>query len=150
MINILITESEIICKIAFLKNKGSYGYDGISNKLLKKCSDLISKPLAYIFNTSLTLGIFPDRLKYPIVKPLFKNNDRSLILNYRPFSLLTGFSKIFELLIAQRIKHHLVTHNILVLERYGFREGVSTVAVTYKLIELFLMYGIRIFCMYIL
>jgi hypothetical protein len=34
MINIPITESEIICTIASLKNKGSYGYDGISNKLL--------------------------------------------------------------------------------------------------------------------
>jgi hypothetical protein len=143
MINIPITESVIIYTIASLKNKGSYGYDGISNKLLKKMRFLISKRLAYIFNTSLTLGIFPDRLKYSIVKPLFKNNDRSLILNYRPFSLLTGFSKIFELLIAQRIKHHLVTHNVLVPEQYGFREGVSTVTATYKLIELFLMHGIR-------
>jgi Notch-like protein len=117
MINILITESEIICKIAFLKNKGSYGYDGISNKLLKKFSDLISKPLAYNFNTSLTLGIFPDHLKYTVVKPVFKNNDRFLSSNFRPISLLTGFSKIFQILIAQRIKHHLVNHNILVPEK---------------------------------
>jgi hypothetical protein len=72
MINISITETEIICTIASLKNKGSYGYDGISNKILKKCSDFIGKPLAYIFNTSLTLGTFPDHLKYSIVKPLFK------------------------------------------------------------------------------
>jgi hypothetical protein len=48
MVNIPITESEIICTIASLKNKGSYGYDGISNTLLKKCSDFISKPLAYL------------------------------------------------------------------------------------------------------
>jgi hypothetical protein len=52
MINIPITESEIICTIASLKNKGSYGYDGISSKLLKKCSDLISTPLAFVFNIS--------------------------------------------------------------------------------------------------
>jgi hypothetical protein len=137
MISIPVTESEIICTIASLKNKGSYGYDGMSNKLLKNCSDLISKPLAYtrIYNTSLTLGIFADRLKYSIVKPLFKNNYTSLILNYRPISLLTGFSKIFELLIAQRIIHHLVNHNILVPEQYGFRESVSTVTATHRLIE---------------
>jgi hypothetical protein len=82
-------------------------------------------------------------LKYSVVKPLLKNNDRSLISNYRPIFLLTGFSKNFELLIAQRIQHHLVSHNILVPEWYGFREGVSTVIATYKLIELFLMHGIR-------
>jgi hypothetical protein len=48
---------------------------------------------------------------------------------------LTGFSKIFEPLTAQRIKHHLVNHNILVPEQYGFREGVSTVTATHKLIQ---------------
>jgi hypothetical protein len=53
-----------------------------------------------------------NRLKYSVVKPLLKNNERSLISNYRPISLLTGFSKIFELLIAQTIKHHLVNHNV--------------------------------------
>jgi hypothetical protein len=68
MINISITEIEIICTITSLKNKGSYGYDGISHKILKKCSDFISKPLAYIFSTSLNLGTFPDRLKYSIIK----------------------------------------------------------------------------------
>jgi hypothetical protein len=36
MINIPITESDMICTIASLKNKGSYGYDEISNKLLNK------------------------------------------------------------------------------------------------------------------
>jgi hypothetical protein len=75
MVSIPITESEIICTISSLKNKGFYGYDGISNKLLKKkCSDLVSKPLAYIFNTSLPLGVFPDGLKCTVVKPVFKNN----------------------------------------------------------------------------
>jgi hypothetical protein len=35
MINIPIIETETICTIASLKNKGSYGCDGISNKMLK-------------------------------------------------------------------------------------------------------------------
>jgi hypothetical protein len=48
---------------------------------------------------------------------------------------LTGFSKIVELLIAQRIKLHLVNHNILLPEQFGSREGVSTVTATHKLIE---------------
>jgi hypothetical protein len=47
---------------------------------------------------SLTLGIFPDHLKLPIIKPLYKNGDKSQ--NYCPVSLLTGFSKIMEIVIS--------------------------------------------------
>ena len=39
------------------------------------------------------------------------------------------------MLIFRRIKEHLVNHNILVPEHYGFRDGVSTDTVTYELIK---------------
>jgi len=35
--------------------------------------------LTYIFNKSLSQGIFPDRLKNVIVNPLFKKCDRILL-----------------------------------------------------------------------
>jgi len=47
-----------------LKPKNSSGYDGISTKLLN-----ISSPLNRIYNKSLSSGIFPDCLKYVVVKP---------------------------------------------------------------------------------
>jgi hypothetical protein len=78
----------------------------------------------------LISGICPDRLKYAIIKPCFKK-----ISNYRPISLLTGFSKIFELRIFHRLKQHLVSNNILVIEQCGFRDNVSTESTIFKLIE---------------
>jgi hypothetical protein len=45
MIIIPVTETEIICIIASLKNKNSSGYDGISNKILKLCGDYLGKLL---------------------------------------------------------------------------------------------------------
>jgi hypothetical protein len=53
---------------------------------------------ALVWNTRMRMqrGIFPDRLKYAIVKPLFKKGDRSCISNYRPISMLSSFSKVFE------------------------------------------------------
>jgi hypothetical protein len=36
-------------------------------------------------------GVFPDRLKYAVLKPIHKNDDRCEVSNYRPVSLLTSF-----------------------------------------------------------
>jgi hypothetical protein len=40
--------------------------------------------------------------------------DKLQVSNYRTISLLAGFSKIFELLIFHRLRHHLMSNNILV------------------------------------
>jgi len=55
-----------------LKSKTSHGYDEISDKILKASAPCILSPLTYIFNKVLSSGIFPDRLKYSEVQPLFK------------------------------------------------------------------------------
>jgi hypothetical protein len=67
-----IMAAEVLCTITSLKNKCSTGYDGISNRLLKLCGQYICKPLAHIFNKWLSIGVFPDRLKYARIVPLFK------------------------------------------------------------------------------
>jgi hypothetical protein len=95
----------------------------------------LSKPLTYIFNLSLTHAIFPDCLKYSIVSPLFKKGDRSQLSNYRPSSLLTSFTKIFEILIYRRLNQHMQINNILVPEQFDFRSGRSTCKAIYKLAE---------------
>jgi len=35
----------------------------------------MSSPINYICNEMLVWGVFPDRLKYAIIKPLHKNDD---------------------------------------------------------------------------
>ena len=54
-----ITEGEIRSIISSPKSKNSSDYYGISTKILKLCGNQISKPLAFIFNKSITMGIFP-------------------------------------------------------------------------------------------
>jgi hypothetical protein len=42
-------------------------------------------------------GIFPTRLKYATIKPIFKNRDKKNVAKYRPISsILPSFSKILE------------------------------------------------------
>ena len=118
--------------IKSLRTKDSCGYDEIPIKILKLSAPFIISPLTYICNKSLSSGVFPGTLKYPIIKPVHKNGDKLLTTNYRPVSLLTFFSKIFEKLIYSRLYKHICTNN---REEYGFRVNSSTEAASYGLIN---------------
>jgi hypothetical protein len=78
--------------------------------------------------------MFPARLKFSLVKPAFKNDAKLNISNYRPISLLTAFSKVFEEVICARLYQHLSQNNIFLNEQYGFRSNSSTELVSFKLI----------------
>ncbi len=60
------------------------GPDNISNKLLKKDSVPISEPLSHLFNSSLSLGTFPDAWKLANVIAILKKGDTSFTLTITP------------------------------------------------------------------
>jgi len=82
--------------IKSLKSKNTGGYDKISTCVLKLSTPYIISPLTYICNAILNTGTFPDRLKYAIIKPIFKKGDDQDITNYRPVFLPTSFSKLLK------------------------------------------------------
>jgi hypothetical protein len=83
------------------------------------------------------LSKFPYKgnLKYSIVKPLFKKGDRENMANYRPISLLTPLSKVFEKIIYERLLQHINVNNILVKEQFGFRPDTSANKASYRSIN---------------
>jgi Notch-like protein len=89
--------------IRSLKAKNSTGYDEISIRTLRYSLPFIISPLTYICNATLNHGLFPDRLTYASVVPIHKKFDSQIMNNYRPISLLTVFSKVFEKMICIRI-----------------------------------------------
>jgi hypothetical protein len=91
--------------------------------------------LNHICNKVLSSGIFPSRLKCAEVKPLFKKGDKKDVSNYRRISLLTAFLKVIEKVIYVRLYQHLINHNILVNEQFGFRAQSSTEKATFILIN---------------
>ena len=121
--------------IKSLKSKNSHGYDEISTKLLKLSAPFILSPLTHICNKSLSSGIFPDRLKYSEIKPLFKKGDKLNISNYRPISVLSSFSKVLEKAVYNQLYDHCRKHNILVGEQFGFRNKLATTDAIYQLIN---------------
>ena len=83
---------------------------------------MITEPLTYVCNLSLTQGVFPDELKLANVLPLYKNYDPYAFSNYRPVSLLNVLSKVFEKVMYNRLIEFLETYKILVNQQFGFRK----------------------------
>ena len=78
-----------------------------SVKHLTESVDIYLPFLTDIINQSLKNGIFPDELKLAEVIPLFKNADPFDKINYRPVSLLSHISKVFEIIIFNQINEYI-------------------------------------------
>ncbi len=113
---------QIICSL----NNSSPGYDNIPPSLAKQCVDLYIEPLTHLVNMSVKQGAFPTELKVAHVIPIFKTGDEDLIQNYRPISVLSFFSKIFEKVVAQHVVNFLDKNDMLYEHQYGFRQNHST------------------------
>jgi hypothetical protein len=130
-----VTTQDIEIIIYSFKTKDSCGYDLISLRVLKLSTPYISSPLSYICNKIMQSGVFPERLKYSIIKPLYKKGEKSLISNYRPISLLTSFSKIVEKVIFNRLIDHLNKYAILSPIQYGFQKNLCMENAVYTLLN---------------
>ena len=94
---------EISDIISALKSGKSLGPNSIPMKILKSLSPLISSPLSQIINESFQSGIFPNKMKFATVIPLFRKGFPLTASNYRPISLLSIFSKITEKVMYERL-----------------------------------------------
>jgi hypothetical protein len=101
--------------------KNSSGYEGISGSILKYCTLAITKPLSHICNAPLNQSIYPDELKFAIVKLIYKKGETNDVHNYRPISLTT-FAKILGKVMYSRFSQHLNVNQILTLEKFGLKK----------------------------
>ncbi|KAK9719676.1 hypothetical protein QE152_g22528 [Popillia japonica] len=70
----------IISSMTYNKSEDIYG---LSVVVLRGISEVISKPLAVLFNKWMTDGVFPDELKLARVVPIKKKGDTLELNNYR-------------------------------------------------------------------
>jgi len=91
-----IVEKEIVKIIGKFNPNKSAGHDNIGNYIIKNVAPEIAKPLAMIFNLSISTGIVPENLKKAKVIPIYKKEDSEVFSNYRPVSILPCFSKVLE------------------------------------------------------
>ena len=133
-------EEELMKIIRNLNVHKAHGYDDISLRVIKICDKSILKPLILLFENS-TKSSYPDIWKKSNIIPVHKKNDKQLVNNYRPISLLPIFGKIFEKIIFNRIHNFISEENMLNHNQSGFHPSDSCVnqlhSITHKIFETF-------------
>ena len=81
----------------------------VPSKVLLNALSFLRIPIAFIFNLSIRLAIYPS--------------DPS---NYGPISLAPLLSKIFEKAILTQLRTHLMSHDIISIHQHGFVPSRST------------------------
>ena len=108
------------------KSSGPYS---LPVTILKTIRDHISEPLAFLVHDSFASGNFPEKLKLYwqglLLFSLRKAQDLTKN-NYRPISVLSNLSKLFEKAMYYRLYSYLEELKILYPRQFGFREKCST------------------------
>jgi hypothetical protein len=110
-----------------IKPKSSPGYNLIMGKILQGLPPAGIKYLTQIFNTAMLTGYFPAQWKVAKIilhlKPCKPPNEP---MSYRPISLLSILSKVYEKLLLHRLLPIIENNRLLPDHQYGFRQRRST------------------------
>ena len=120
------TDYEVLNLCKGINITKSSGIDHMSSKFLKDALVVLVPQLVYMFNQSLSLGVFPSSWKIAKVVPSFKGGNKSDVGNFRPISLLPLPGKLLEKIVHTKISLFLDSTDMLSDKQNGFRKGHST------------------------
>jgi len=122
-----VTANEVEDFMSQMDNSKSIGPFSIPVLLLKIRKTHIALLLLSLINDSFLCGTFPNRFKLAKVTPVFKKGSRQDKDNYyRPISVLSIFSKIFEKAMYKCLYSYLEYNSNLYALQFGFRWKYSS------------------------
>lgn len=132
-----ITEKEVLEAITTTKPLKAPGPDGIPNKALQTCANMLVEHLTTIFNRCLTLAYCPKHFRSAATIALRKSGkgDYTVPKAYRPIALLNTIGKIMDAIIARRLSFVAETYDILPATHFGGRKRKSTEHALHDIID---------------
>ena len=105
-----------------LDPNNAHGYDEISIRMLKICGSSVCRPLQIIYKSCLDGGKFEEEWKKANLVPVDKKNDKQLVKNYRPISLLHICAKMFERVLYNSLFNFLNQIDLISPAQSGFNQ----------------------------
>ena len=124
-----ISSLEIQNALDKCNRRSACGYDRIPYIVLDKAHQHKPSLLADLLTASITIGYFRLIWKHAncIVIPKSGCRDQHMAKSYRPISLLSNISKVFEKLVARRIANAAIRVNALCSTQFGAIENRSAI-----------------------
>ena len=118
-----------------MKNK-SCEINPIPTNLLQKCIDHLLPVLTRLVSISLQSGVFSQKWKVAIVKPLLKKSGMELVSSsYRPISNLKFVSKLVESCAMDRLNEHCDYNRLIPDYQSAYRRFYSCETSVLKLVN---------------
>ena len=95
--------------------------------MLKICGKSVIKPLLIIYNKCPEKGCFPNEWKKANFVLVHKKNDKQLLKNYRPISLLPICGKVLERILYNSMFEFFIQNNLITPNQSGFKTGDSCI-----------------------
>jgi ribonuclease HI len=132
-----ISSAELSNALATLSPAASPGPDGISAGLLCLSAEIISPFILSILNNALQCSYFPAQWRHAKVKIIPKANKEnySQLNSYRPISIVSTLSKVFEKILLSRLSWLAKSLNWFNDRQHGFRESKSTESAAHHLVS---------------
>ncbi|GFX52988.1 probable RNA-directed DNA polymerase from transposon X-element [Trichonephila clavipes] len=131
------TPTEVLSYVQRLKPRKSPGLDQISIRMIKNLPLKFLLFITLLINQLFKNNYFPNAWKTAVVIPILKpDKDSALPSNYRPISLLSCLSKVYEFVLLQRLNQHCAAFNFIIPQQCGFRPKCSTVHQLLRVTEL--------------
>ena len=128
---LLLDVKEVMEATLALKSGKCAGVDALHSEHFKYAGDKLSVLLTLLFNSILSHGYLPSDFMKTTIVPILKDK-KGLVTdknNYRPIAVTTVLSKIFELVLLNRLQSKLVTAD----NQFGFKSGHGTDMCVYVL-----------------
>ena len=109
----IVSENKILKYLNSLGINKATGLGGMPSRFSRDGASIIACPLTHVINLSLNQSVVPDDSKSARVVPLFKKSDKTEVGYYRPVSILTIISKVFEGVVYDQVKSYLDQKKLL-------------------------------------
>ena len=110
--------------VSNLSSGKASGDDGISGEHLKYAGDCLYDLLSVLFNAIFVHGYIPKDMIKSVIVPIIKSKTKSSNnkSNYRPVTIATVISKVFERVLFIRMEPYLYSSD----NQFGFKRGHGT------------------------
>ena len=99
---------------------------GVFPHFPKRTADVMAPRLSVVFWWLVRLGSFPACWRQANVTPILKGPPSSSVANYRPISITSVLSKVFERLVSVHLGRFMECSGVLSTTQFAYQKGLGT------------------------